>query len=107
MTENELLLAIGKICDELFLRWFHVRDSRHAIGTPGFPDLVIAGPYEKVLFAECKKDPWTKPSPDQTLWRYTLQACGGDWRLWTPYDYSAGIIHYTLERMAGKDRIPA
>ena len=58
---------------------FHCRDSRHADGDKGFPDLVIAK-RGQILFVELKIA-GGRLSPDQVEWKANL---GKNWRLVTP-----------------------
>ena len=55
MTEDELLQAITDAATYLGWRWHHVRRSDKALqmGSPGFPDLVLAR-NGRVLFLELK-----------------------------------------------------
>jgi hypothetical protein len=54
-------------------------------GHIGFPDLVLAHQTRGVLFVELKTSTGRLSTP-QKEWRDTLQAAGGEWRLWRPED---------------------
>ena len=95
MHEAELQAKIITLCAELRLLVFHSTDSRRALGR-GFPDLTIIG-KTRGLFAEVKDD-WGQLSPEQTQWRYSLQASGAEWRLWRPRDWD--VIETELRGIA-------
>ena len=85
MNEAALQAKIITLCHDLGLLVFHSGDPRRDVGR-GFPDLTIVG-KTCGLFAEVKDD-WGTLSPEQTQWRYSLQASGAQWRLWRPRDWA-------------------
>lgn len=94
MTEQELLAAVAKLCDEYKLFWYHSTDSRKDYGCMGFPDLIITG--TSVIFAELKTN-WGQMSGTQTNWRYRLIAAGANYYLWRPRDLENGTIEEILK----------
>lgn len=95
MSEAELMELIRNECIERNLIAFHCPDSRRSrLWTPGFPDLVIAGP-RGVLFRECK-DMHHTPTPDQRLWGLVLRDGEADWGLWRPDQWVDGTISAEL-----------
>lgn len=102
MTEEQLLRAVGVLCDDHGLLWYHMPDSRRALGSPGVPDLVIAGKYG-ILFRELKSaDGDTTAAQD--LWGWTLtrfwtsagQRRPAIWGIWRPADLESGLIGLEL-----------
>jgi hypothetical protein len=75
MTEAEAVTRILDRCAELGLLAHHDPDARKSKGSPGFPDLVIAG-VKGLMFIEMKLDSFSKVSSMQTTWRHTLKASG-------------------------------
>jgi hypothetical protein len=94
MAETDLLEAVTDMCDELWIRWAHIPDSRYRAGTPGFPDLVMAG--HRIAFRELKSGYGTV-SPAQRQWLSLLAAAGADAGVWTPEDLDSGRIRAELE----------
>ena len=97
MTEAGLMERIRKMCKQLGLLHFHIRDSRGSWG-PGFPDLVIAS-RKGVLIAECKSQTGVL-SPDQRRWRDALTAAGMNYHLWRPSHCLDGTIANALVRLS-------
>ena len=97
MTENELLGKITAEAGRMKLYWHHDPDSRRPNGTPGFPDLVLAGPGG-VIFRELKTA-GGQLSRDQQLWRYMLQAAGAGYGIWRPADLDNGLIPFDLNSL--------
>ena len=97
MTEAGLMERIRKMCKDLGLLTFHVRDSRGSWG-PGWPDLCIAS-RKGVLFAECKSQSGSL-SPDQRRWRDALVAAGMNYHLWRPSDALNGTIANELVKLS-------
>jgi hypothetical protein len=58
--------------------------ATHELGDHGFPDLVLAHPSGRVIFAELKSDKG-KISPLQSRWITTLQQGAVVW-VWRPAD---------------------
>lgn len=78
------------------------RDGRWATqisGTPGFPDLVIAGPGG-VAFVELKSGKG-RLSADQKQWLNDLAEAGMETHVWRPDDFPHRVTP-VLERLAGK-----
>ena len=98
MTEDELLRAVTRMCEERLLRWTHHPDSRKDAGHKGFPDLVIAGPRGTV-FAELK-DNRKSLTPDQRQWGSVLDKGGELWFIWRPRDLESGAIQKALDSIA-------
>lgn len=95
MTEDELLRAVSRLCEERLLHWTHNPDSRRALGHKGFPDLVIAG-QRGTIFAELKNDRTTLTA-DQRRWGSMLHP---RWTVWRPRDLQAGVIQTALDDIA-------
>lgn len=85
----------------LLVHW--CTDSRKCHGTPGFPDLTIAGPGG-LIFAECKM-PGSDTSAWQDLWGHTLYTAARGtrrrlaYRVWFPADLDNGAIDQDLEEL--------
>jgi hypothetical protein len=94
--EQSFLSQVTVLADSMGLLWHHCHDSRLCEGTPGFPDLVIAGPGG-ILFRELKSGTG-ETTPGQELWLWTLN---GSLRtsVWRPADLEAGIIRAELEAL--------
>lgn len=97
MTEAGLMEHIRKLCRDLGLLAFHVRDSRGSWG-PGFPDLVIAS-RKGTLFVECKSMSGSL-SADQRAWRDALITAGMEYRLWKPNNLLDGTIAADLVQLS-------
>jgi hypothetical protein len=101
VNHTELLVEVQDLLENHGLVWHYCRDSRRCNGTPGLPDLVIAGQY--VLFAELKGDGDTMSS-GQTSWKWVLLAAGARHAVWTSRDLAAGRIRDQLAAVAGPVR---
>lgn len=93
--------ALARGCG-LLVHW--CQDSRKCHGTPGFPDLTIAGPGG-LIFAECKM-PDSETSPYQDLWGHTIYTAAGGggrrrlmYRIWFPLDLENGTIATELDEL--------
>lgn len=98
MSEDTLMEEIRKACFNLRLMAYHVPDSRRA-WSPGFPDLVIAGPGGTLLRESKDRDNSLKP--EQRRWGSYLERSGIDWAVWRPRDLLNGTIMRQLVRIAG------
>lgn len=96
MTERELQRAITDLCDWLNLAWYHTHDSRRSVA--GFPDLVIAGPGG-ILYREIKSI-GGRVSDGQKKWLNTLNASGGDARIWYLANWQDGTVRKELTAIA-------
>jgi hypothetical protein len=96
VSEDELLASVTDLAKWLHLLTYHTRDSRRS--SPGFPDLVAAGP-RGCLFIELKSD-YGMLSPRQVDWKFMLLASGQQWRLWRPADWADGTIDRELRSIA-------
>jgi hypothetical protein len=67
--------------------------ATHELGDHGFPDLVLAHPSGRVIFAELKSDKG-KVSPLQSRWLSVLEQGATVW-VWRPSDLE-WIAHYLL-----------
>lgn len=109
MTEAELQAEVTALCDHLGLNWHHCPFARRCDGTPGFPDLVIAGPLG-VIFRELKSQDG-QTSAGQDLWGWMLSgrhqqsvqgsgACAVSlYAIWRPADWRSGLIRSQLEAL--------
>ncbi|MGA8330414.1 MAG: VRR-NUC domain-containing protein [Mycobacterium sp.] len=93
MTENDLLNSVMELCAWLQYPAYHTHDSRRSV--PGFPDLVIAIPGEKVLYRELKTDKG-RISPTQAQWIEALTSSGADVGVWRVSDWHSGVIRSEL-----------
>jgi hypothetical protein len=59
--------------------------STHAIGEPGFPDLVLIHPSGQLIFAELKSAKG-RTTAHQDMWLKMLQAAGCEVHVWHPGD---------------------
>lgn len=75
MTEYEAVQRILDRCRELGILCHHCDDSTRCSGTPGLPDIIVAG-VKGLMFIEMKKDSFSKVSTMQVTWRHTLKASG-------------------------------
>lgn len=100
-------MALGRICYMLDdpadryagkLLWHHCGDSRHCQGSPGLPDLIIAGPLG-VLFAEVKPGEHSRLSPGQTSWAYMLRANWVRHTVWTAEALAGGQVRVDLDAL--------
>lgn len=101
MSEDVLMEEIRRACFDLRLMAYHVPDSRRA-WSPGFPDLVIAGPGG-FLFRECK-DRDNSLKLQQRKWGRYIQQGGGNWATWRPRDLLNGTIDRELACIAQPPR---
>ncbi len=99
MTEAELQALITERCDDLGILWFHDAVPYRNRCTPGFPDLVLAGPHGPVIFAELKSDDGAR-SFEQARWARAIRHGGGHYRLWKPADWESGTIQRELRELA-------
>lgn len=97
MTHDELLEAVLQRAAKLEIYALHVPDSRRVRGTPGAPDLFLAGP-RGVMWCELKVGN-DQLSRNQQRWRYRLQAGGQFWGLYRPEHL--GLIDYELSKLIG------
>lgn len=98
MTETELQNAIIELCAWLHYPLFHAYDSRRSNG-PGFPDLLIVIPGERVLLRELKSAKGIV-TPTQRQWLAALESAGADVGVWRPSDWVTGQIRAELMRPA-------
>lgn len=97
MSENDLQTAVIDLAQLLKLRVAHFRPARTTTGwvtpiqgDPGFPDLVIVGPYG-LIFRELKSK-IGRLSTDQNQWILDLKAAGQNVAIWRPEDLTNGTI---------------
>lgn len=88
MTENELMENIRQLVNLSHLVAYHTRDSRGS-WSPGFPDLIIAGPGG-VIFREVKSHQG-RLAKSQWDWGNRLLEAGADWGVWRPGDWPENI----------------
>ena len=81
------------------LLWHHCQNGRSCDGSPGLPDLIIVGPRGG-LWAEVKPHRGARLRPDQTTWRYAVQAIGWRHVVWVAEDLDNGFIRRDLEVLA-------
>ncbi len=98
MTEAELLLKITAEAGRLGLYWHHDPDSRRPHGTPGFPDLILAGPGG-ILWRELKTE-GGQLSRDQQKWRRMLERSSQNWGIWRPADLDNGQVPFDLTSLS-------
>lgn len=96
MSESELQNLVVELCSWLHYPLFHAYDSRRSNG-PGFPDLLIVVPGERVLLRELKTAKG-KLSPTQLQWQEALKSAGADVGVWRPSDWVTGQIRAELMR---------
>ena len=65
----------------------------------GLPDLIIVG-HCGGLWAEVKPHRGARLRPDQTTWRYAVQAIGWRHVVWVAEDLDNGFIRRDLEVLA-------
>ena len=108
MTEAQLQDAILETAALLGWLCYHARPARTGAGwrtaaqgngAAGFPDVVMAR-GGRLIFAELKSGRG-KLSPDQLEWQEQIEpiACvnpGVDYFVWTPADWTAGVVEETL-----------
>jgi hypothetical protein len=105
MTEQELLDAIIELAQLLKLKVHHCRPARTSTGwctpiqgTPGFPDLVIAGALG-CLFREVKSATG-RCTTEQSVWLALLP----DGEVWTPKEWRSGLIERELRQISARNR---
>lgn len=98
-TETEWTRDVVDLALMLGLVAHHHPDSRRALGSRGFPDVVAAGP-RGVLFAEIKM-PDGDTSGEQQLWLWMLnQSHPGYVKVWImPSDLTSGNIERDLRTL--------
>ena len=85
MTETEFQASVERMLRARPpLLWHHCRRPEFCAGTPGLPDLIIAGPGG-ILLPELKSA-FGDLDTGQRRWRWTLTAAGAPWQLWRPAD---------------------
>ena len=101
-TQNQAVIADFRRLIKPYhnLIWHHCTHSVQCDGDHGLPDLLIIGPGA-VLWRECKPHRHAHLSPGQVTWRYTIQAAGADWAIWTPEDVEDGTMDRDLRHAAG------
>lgn len=97
-AERALLAALTVECDELGLLWHHDPDSRRGVGSPGFPDLVVAGPGG-FMIAELKSGNG-RMSREQIRWRACLQHGFRGYALLRPEHHERGDTTRLLLQLA-------
>ena len=106
-SEGELTAAVLAAARLLGWRTAHFRPARTAHGwrTPvqgdgaGFPDLLLAHPRQaRLLFRELKAG--SPLRPEQAVWAEALEACGCDWGIWRPDDWTSGAVEAALRGLA-------
>jgi hypothetical protein len=101
MTEAQLLAEIMALCVRLGVACVHIDTPHHnkrAQNMIGFPDLLLCG-KRRMAFRELKREGPSRLRPDQTTWKYRLQAIGADWAIWQPSDLESGRIERELEAL--------
>jgi hypothetical protein len=99
MTEKPIG-AIEAILNEYpSLLWHHCPDSRGCQGMPGLPDFVIISPYRSMIWREVKPHAGEHPHGGQLTWKYTIQAIGMDWSVWTIADVDSGRVRREIEAL--------
>lgn len=97
MTEQELQLAVARLCRVYGLYFFHVPDSRRM--TAGLPDCIIIG--TKVLWRELKTE-GSQLTSEQSLISWRLLAARQDFRVWRPRDLERGEIERELKMISNQ-----
>lgn len=93
MTEAELQAEVIAECERFGLLWHHCPFGRRCDGSPGLPDLIIAG-ERGVIFRELKTEAG-QTSADQDRWAWDLTRPEGGffrWGIWRPSDLESGRI---------------
>jgi hypothetical protein len=76
--------------------YHHCTDSRHCEGTPGLPDVLLAGDGG-LLLPELKARPGlTGP---QTIWFWTLRSAGVNMPTWLDSDFRDGTVEREIARL--------
>jgi len=101
LTEAELLQHVRDAARWLGLLEYHTRDSRGS--TPGFPDLVLAGPGG-LIFRELKSETG-RPTWEQREWLDQLRRAGADAGYWYPHQWPEPIMT-DLRILAGQKPEP-
>lgn len=83
VTEAQFQHQVTQLAKMLGYRVYHTHDSRRSAA--GFPDLVIAKPGRRAIFAELKSATG-KTSPEQDEWLEVLRQAGERVYLWRPGD---------------------
>lgn len=104
MTEKAFQAEVVKIAESLGWYVYHPYDSRRS--EPGYPDLTMAHPSGRLIFAELKTEAGRLSGP-QKAWGDVLQAVERAaqqeyttpvrYVLWRPHHLVEGTIHRTLE----------
>jgi hypothetical protein len=95
MTEAEFQAELIRYCRAKGWLAHACNDAWYCDGK-GFPDVVIALP-RVIVWAELKKDSMSRVRPEQTTWKYALQAAGEVYRRWTVRDWEFGYVQAELE----------
>ena len=74
LTHRQLVDQVAGMAQARRLQWHYCPDSRRCLGSPGFPDLVIAGSHG-IILAELKTAD-DDTSAEQDLWQYVLTDAG-------------------------------
>ena len=88
-TETSKIREIISIAEEYGCLAFH--DWNPRLDTPGFPDLVIVGPYG-TIFRELKADKWSAITKAQKRWLHLFHASGLDAGFWYYKDVEDGRV---------------
>ena len=82
MTEKEFQKDVIDLARQLGWEVYHCYNSR-LVTSKGFPDLVLAHPIGRVVFAELKTAKG-RVSREQKRWIWMLKKAGLDARVWRP-----------------------
>ena len=97
LTHDGLCRAIVHLARDYGVLARYLPDSRQLYGSPGEPDILMIGRH--VAFAEVKTG-HAQRDPDQTTWRYAVEAAGVPCVLWRESDYDSGTVRAFIAALA-------
>ena len=107
MNEATLRAHITGACQRHGLMWHHCRSSGRCQGTPGFPDLIIAGRCG-LTFRDLAPDGDLPPTATPPPWLRTIARSAFPWPpeispagILRPQDMASGYIDWLLCKLAG------
>ena len=88
MQHNEIIAEIMTRAGDRGIKSHYCHDTRRCQGDPGLPDLLLIGKHAAAWIEV--KTPGDRLKPDQTRWKYALQAAGQVHEVMGPGDLEPG-----------------
>lgn len=98
MNHKILVVQTVLIAQKYKMIWHYCTDSRECQGSPGFPDLVVAGEVTSAFIELKTADDDT--TAQQDLWRYRISMTPMEYKLYRPADLLDGTIETYFRSIA-------